>query len=180
VLDVSLEGLSVRGSLDAHRLSHPREAHRGYERHVLAPVLGHPAVRSLPLGALDLKRSIEMCVPLSSTNTSRLKRPNGKPATATNPSPPRRVLGLWASFFERPPSRKAGYLAAHRRLGDIYARLVLEGLAMLPESEIGVGLQLPRQPLPQGLAFNRGSAGDLHRLDASSEAPPVEPALDGG
>jgi hypothetical protein len=48
VLDVSLEGRRVRGSLYAHRLSYPVQAHRGDQRNVLAPVLGHPAVGSHP------------------------------------------------------------------------------------------------------------------------------------
>src|ERR671921_839442 len=39
---------------------------------------------------------------------------------------------------------------------------------------------MPGQPLPQGFALHRGSAGDLHRLDASGLTPPLEPALDGG
>jgi hypothetical protein len=46
VLDVDLEGFSVRGSLDAHRLSHSMQTHRGYKRCVLTPVLGHLAVGS--------------------------------------------------------------------------------------------------------------------------------------
>src|SRR5215212_3064244 len=46
VLDVDLEGSSVCGSLYAHRLSHPMEAHRGDQREVLAPVLGYSPVCS--------------------------------------------------------------------------------------------------------------------------------------
>jgi hypothetical protein len=51
VLYVGLEGFRVRGSLDAHRLSHPRKAHRGDKRQVLAPVLGHSAVSPLSPGS---------------------------------------------------------------------------------------------------------------------------------
>src|SRR5215217_2883752 len=50
---------------------------------------------------------------------------------------------------------------------------------MLPESKIGVGLQLFGEPLPQGLALQRGPAGDLHCLDAPRLASPLEPAFDG-
>ena len=50
---------------------------------------------------------------------------------------------------------------------------------MLLEGEIGVSLQLLGEPLPQGFALERGSAGDLHRLDVPCVASPVEPAFDG-
>src|SRR5215212_6868879 len=50
---------------------------------------------------------------------------------------------------------------------------------MLPESEIGVGLQLRRQPLPQRLAFHRWSARDLVDVDVPCVASPLEPALEG-
>src|SRR5215203_30852 len=50
---------------------------------------------------------------------------------------------------------------------------------MLPESKIGVGLQLFRQPLPQCLALHRGSAGDLVDVDVPCLASSVEPALYG-
>jgi hypothetical protein len=67
------EGCCVCGSLNAHRLSHSMQTHRGDQRQVLASVLGHLALGSYsPLGARDLNRSIEICVPLSSTNTRRL------------------------------------------------------------------------------------------------------------
>src|SRR5215213_898092 len=75
-----------------------------------------------PLGARDLKRSIEICVPLSSTNISRLtsKRVTSHRHRALAPS-----SRSWAifDFFERPLSRKAGYRAAHRRLRDLHTRL---------------------------------------------------------
>src|SRR5215208_804536 len=51
---------------------------------------------------------------------------------------------------------------------------------MLLEGQVRVGLQMPRQPLPQCLALNRWSAGDLHRPDIPRLTPSVEPALDGG
>ena len=50
---------------------------------------------------------------------------------------------------------------------------------MLPESKIGVGAQLRRQPLPQRLALHRWSAGDLVDVDVPCLASSVEPALDG-
>ena len=51
---------------------------------------------------------------------------------------------------------------------------------MLFEGEIGVALQLSGQPLPQRLALNRGPAWDLVDGDIAREAPPFEPAFDGG
>ena len=50
---------------------------------------------------------------------------------------------------------------------------------MLPESEIGVGLKLFGEPLPQCLALQRWSAGDLVDVDVPCLAPSLEPALDG-
>src|SRR5215212_10238121 len=131
-----------------------------------------------PLGARDLKRSIEMCVPLSSTNTSRLtsKRETSHRHRALAPSSRSEAI---FDFFEWPSSRQPSYVAAHRSLRNPHAHLILESLAMLIESEIGVGLQLRRQPLSQCLAFHRGSAGDLVDVDVPCLASSVEPALDG-
>jgi hypothetical protein len=109
-----------------------------------------------------------------------VSRRSEKPATAIKPSLPRRVLSLLATFFQRPLSRNPGYVTAHRRLGDLYARLILERLAMLPQAQVGIGLQLLWQLLPQSRALHRRSAGDLHHLDASRLVPSLEPALDGG
>src|SRR5215217_5901823 len=100
-------------------------------------------------------------------------------AIATELSLPRRVLGLPSTFFEWPPSRKPTDIAAHRSLGDLQATLLRKSLAMLPESEIGVGLQLRRQPLPPRLAFHRWSARDLVDVDVPCVASPLEPALEG-
>src|SRR5215212_6179946 len=112
-------------------------------------------------------------------NTSLLtsKREDSHRHRALAPSSRSEATG---DFFEWPPSRKAGYLAAHRRLGDRNARLILEGLAMLSEGEIGVPLQVLWQPFPQSPALQRGPTGDLHRLYTPCEAPSVEPAFDGG
>src|SRR5215203_2451589 len=88
-------------------------------------------------------------------------------------------LGYLRLFFEWPPSRKPTDIAAHRSLGDLQATLLRKSLAMLPESEIGVGLQLRRQPLPQRLAFHRWSARDLVDVDVPCVASPLEPALEG-
>src|SRR5215213_7156340 len=131
-----------------------------------------------PVGARDLKRSIEICVPLSSTNTRRLtsKREASHRHSSLAPSSRSEATG---DFFERPPSREPADGAAHRRLGDLHARLIEESLAMLGQGQVGVPLQLRRQPLPQGLALRRGPTGDLHRLHAPRLAPPIEPALDG-
>ena len=132
MLDVDLEGSSVCGSLYAHRLSHSMQTHRSDQSQVLAPVLGHLAVSSRsPLGARERSRSIEMCVPLSSTNTNRLKHRSERTAIATELSLPRRVLGLVVTFFERPPSRKPTDIAAHRSLRDLHGTLIEESLAML-------------------------------------------------
>ena len=73
VLDVGLKGLGVGGSLDAHRLSHPLQAHRGDHRVMFLPLfLGTRPYARCPLRARERRRSIEMCVPDSSTNTNRL------------------------------------------------------------------------------------------------------------
>src|SRR4029453_3934179 len=50
---------------------------------------------------------------------------------------------------------------------------------MLSQGQVGIRLQLRREPLPQGLAFHRWSAGDLVYFDVPRKAPPFEPALDG-
>ena len=63
---------------------------------------------------------------------------------------------------------------------DLHATRILKSLAMLPQGKIGVGVQLRRQPLPQGLTLHRRSARDLHRLDAPRLVPSLEPAFDGG
>src|SRR5215203_607255 len=111
-----------------------------------------PYARS-PLGARDLKRSIEMCVPDSSTNTRRLtsKREDSHRHRALAPS-----SRSWArgDFFEWPPSRKPTDIAAHRSLRDLHATLIEESLAMLGEGQVGVGLQMSGQPLPQCLALH--------------------------
>src|SRR5215203_7072439 len=89
-----------------------------------------------PLGARDLKRSIEICVPLSSTNTRRLtsKREDSHRHRALAPSSRSEAIG---DFFEWPLSRKESYVTAHRSLRDLYARLVFESLAVLPEGKVG-------------------------------------------
>src|SRR5215203_2823582 len=68
-----------------------------------------------PLGARERRRSIEMCVPDSSTNTNRL---TSKREVSHRQSPLSPSSRSWATFdfFERPPSRKPGYVTAHRRL----------------------------------------------------------------
>src|SRR5215218_9534851 len=90
----------------------------------------------------------------SHPRTPAFSRRSEKPAIAKAPSLPRRVRKLWATFFERPPFRKAGNGAAHSRLRDLHARLIQKSLAMLPEGKIGIGLQLFGEPLPQCLALN--------------------------
>ena len=131
MLYVKLKGLCIGSSLKTHRLSHPRKAHRSDQRQVLAAVLGHFAVSSRsPFGARELKRSIEMCVPLSSTNTRRLtsKRETSHCHRALAPSSRSEAT---CDFFEWPLSRKPTDIAAHRSLRDLQATLIEESLAML-------------------------------------------------
>ena len=73
MLDVGLEGPDVRGPLSRHIDSPiPYKLIEAMSVRFLPLFLGtRPYARS-PLGALDLERSIEMCVPDSSTNTNRL------------------------------------------------------------------------------------------------------------
>jgi hypothetical protein len=52
------------------------------------------------------------------------------------------------TFFEWPLSRKPTDVAAHRRFGNLHATLIEESLAMLPQGQVGIGLQLFGQPLP--------------------------------
>src|SRR5215204_2984381 len=92
---------------------------------------------------------------------------------------PRRVLGLSSTFFERPLSRQTSNGAAHGSLGDLYATLIEESLAMLPQGQVGIRVQMLWQPLLQGLALHGRSAGNLHRLNVPRLTPSVEPALDG-
>jgi hypothetical protein len=60
-------------------------------------------------------------------------------------------------------------VAAHRRLRDRNARLIEESLAMLGQGQVGVALQLRRQPLPQGLALRRGPTAGIFIVST----PPV-------
>jgi hypothetical protein len=74
VLDVDFEGRCIGGSLDAHRFSHPmQKLIEAISVRFLPLFLGTRPYALTPLGARDLRRSIEICVPLSSTNTSRLR-----------------------------------------------------------------------------------------------------------
>src|SRR5215211_2309693 len=95
-----------------------------------------------------------------------------RPATATKLSLPPRVGKLPSTFFEWPPSRKPGYVTTHSRLGDLHATLLRKSLAMLPEGQVGIPLQVPGQPLPQCLALHGGPTGDLVDVDVSRLAPP--------
>jgi len=57
-----------------------------------------------PLGALDLRRVMEVWKPLSSLRTPASSRPSGKPATAKAPFSPHRALGLlWTFLSGQPP-----------------------------------------------------------------------------
>src|SRR5215213_3025726 len=107
--------------------------------------------------------------------------PNVEARNQPPPQSPRSLIAFrgYLRLFERPPSRKSSYVTAHRSLRDLHARLIQKSLAMLPEGKMGVCLQLFREPLPQGLALHRWSAGDLHRLDVPCVASPLEPAFDG-
>src|SRR5215213_10484756 len=94
--------------------------------------LGTRPYARCPLGARERRRSIETCVPESSTNTNRLtsKREASQRQRSLAPSSRSQAMG---DFFERPSPRKASDVSAHRGLRDRNASLVFEGLAMLIE-----------------------------------------------
>jgi hypothetical protein len=70
VLDVNLKGYGIRGSLDARCDSPiPCRLIEVISVRFLPLFLGTSPYALSPLGARDLKRSIEICVPLSSTRT---------------------------------------------------------------------------------------------------------------
>ena len=65
-------------------------------------------------------------------------------------------------FFERPLSRKPGYVAAHRGLRNLHPTLVLKSLAVLGEGQIGVGLlRWPGSHSLKALPFTEGLPGIL-------------------
>jgi hypothetical protein len=95
----------------------------------------------LPLGALALRRIIEIEKSLSSMNTSLLL----SKWEASHFHSPRfsssRSVAM-GDFFERPRARKAGDGAAHRRCGELHPPIFLKSLAMLLKGEVGVALEL--------------------------------------
>ena len=139
------------------------QAHRSDQSQVLAPVLGHSAVSPFSPGARERRRSIEICVPLSSTNTRRLtsKREDSHRHRALAPSS---RSDATFDFFESATRPEGGLLRAHRRLRDLHATLIQKSLAMLPARvRSGFLFRVLGQPLPQCLALNgrsdRGSGG---------------------
>src|SRR4051794_30276516 len=86
-----------------------------------------------PLGALALRRLMEVCKPLSSLRTPASSRRSDSPATAKAPFSPRRALRLLWTFFEWPAAslRKARDPSAHHGRRYLDSRNLLERLAML-------------------------------------------------
>jgi hypothetical protein len=82
--------------------------------------------------------------------------------------------------FERPPSRHESDSAAHRRPRNLHPLILLESLAMLLKGQLGVALQLARQPLGEHVPFHGGRAGNGTRFHPARLSAPLEPTLYGG
>ncbi len=121
-----------------------------------------PYARS-PLGALALRRVIEVWKPDSSTNTSRLASRSGSPATSKAPAPPPpRAQRLRETFFERPATRQARDRPADSGSRDCRAFVgLLERLTVFVQREVGVSLQeVSGQSHPSSATpFTRGRPG---------------------
>jgi hypothetical protein len=119
-----------------------------------------------------------LCVPHSSTNTSRSGAISRAPLRQSARFLPRRARRPGGTFFERQPQAREG--AADAGGGDRHAVLILEELAVLFEREIGVAQHLPGQRLLQRPALaSRGAARRL-RIDAPGLAPQPEVAPHAG
>src|SRR3712207_1501129 len=123
---------------------------------------------------------MEMLKPLSSTNTRRLasKREAShrhKPLASSSRS------RATCDFFDRPSAiGQAGYRSPDGGGGDPLAELLLESLAVLLESKVGVSLQVLWQPALEHRPFPGGSAGDRLGLHIPGLPAPLEPTLYGG
>ncbi len=138
-----------------------------------------PYARS-PLGALALRRVIEVWKPDSSTNTSLLasKRPASHRHRPRSPSS--RSEATPATFFERPAPGQPRDRSPDGRRRDRHASVgLLEGLAVLLQGEVGVPLQVGRQPPFERRPLHAWSAGDGDGLDPAGLAAPLQLALDG-
>src|SRR3712207_5487553 len=72
------------------------------------------------------------CESRSRPRTPSAWRRSGKPATATNPSLPRRAQRLSGTFFDRPSAiGQGGYRSPNGGGGDRLPKLFLESLAVL-------------------------------------------------
>src|SRR5215208_5628507 len=84
---------------------------------------------------------------------SHLRRPDaerrsGQPAIATSPSPLRHARTLPLTFFHRPtPSRKARDSTTHGGRRYLHPKILLEGLAMFLQGEVGIAPKMVGQPL---------------------------------
>jgi hypothetical protein len=141
--------MPVGASFHRHRRAYPAiQRHRREQSVVFLPRLRATLPYALwPLGALALVLLMEVCVPHSSTAT---KRRGSTPAARSRkaalvPSSRSEATG---DFFERPAaSGQAGDGPAHRGGRRRDAPSLLESLAVLLERQVGVLLQVGRQPL---------------------------------
>src|SRR5215212_4804066 len=97
---------------------------------------------------------------------------------ASAPFRPRRALRRGGTFFERQPEPLEGAAYAGRR--DLRAVLVVEELAVLLQSEVGVARDLPRKCRLQRSALSGRRTGRRFGIDGARLAPQPEVAPYGG
>src|SRR5215210_1689759 len=112
-------------------------------------------------------------------NTSLLRR-SDSPAISTGPWPPHRARRLLWTFFERPAAREAGDSPAHSGRRHLHSQILLKGLAMLSERQVGVVFELVWQPLLKHRPLPGWRTGYGARLHVAALPSPPQPALDRG
>src|SRR5215212_6196696 len=133
-----------------------------------------------PLGALTLRRVMEVLKPLSSTNT---RCPASKREASHPPQTSRLLvtLGCYLGLFGRPPTvGQGGYRSPNGGGGDPLSELLLESLAVLFEGKVVVGLQVLWQPASEHRPLPGGSAGARLGLYIPGLPTSLHPALYGG
>src|SRR5829696_10280316 len=121
---------------------------------------------------------MEVCVPHSSTKTKRLGSIIADRSRKVVLASSSRSEATF-DFFERPAPGQASDGPAHRGDRRRDAPGLLERLAVLLQRQVGVRLEVGRQPLLEDGALERRPPGYGLRLHVPGLAAALEPALDG-